>query len=79
LPITPQAGIRIWQDHHAGRTIQFRGVFHYYRSYLFRGASPPVILNEYVLDADGGTGHVEHADKAKAVSNVIVKKISLLM
>jgi len=48
-------------------------------SYLFRGASPPVTLNEYVLDADGGTGHVEHADKAKAVSNVMVKKISLLM
>ena len=77
--MTPQTGIRIWKDQRAGSTIQFRGVFHYYRSYLFRGASPPVTLNEYVLDADGGTGHVEHADKAKAVSNVMVKKISLLM
>jgi hypothetical protein len=35
-------------------------------------------LNEYVLEADGGTGHVEHADKAKAVSNAMVKKISVL-
>jgi len=37
---------------------------------------PCGVCSEYVLGADGGTGHVEHANRAKAVSILTVKRAS---
>lgn len=45
-------------------------------SSYFCAVSPGVVCSEYVLGADGGTGHEEHAYREKAVIAIIVKRTS---